>query len=92
MSNVLLEAMAAAKAVVATDVEGVRETLGEQAIDQIADSSADGFARKVAQLLAAHELRVSLGIENRRRVMSHFTLRTAIARYEALYERLVQAG
>ena len=51
MPNVVLEAMAAGKPIVATDVEGVAEALGPQAAEQtVSPGDAEAFADKVVAI------------------------------------------
>jgi len=90
MSNVLLEGMAAGRAVVAREVEGVREVIGEDGVEQIVsrDDAAQFVARAVA--LASDPVRAAaLGAANRERVAAEFSIPRMIAEYEALYDELL---
>lgn len=98
MPNVLLEAMAAAKPVVATEVEGVREVLGEDAAAQVvACGDEAGFLeRAVALALAARNAEPpapdsDVGRCNRARVAEIYSLDVMVDRYETLYRRLLDA-
>jgi glycosyltransferase involved in cell wall biosynthesis len=89
MPNVVLEAMAASRPVVASDVEGVRELLGPGADAQVVPRrDAQQFAARLTSIAADPVLASHLGAANRRRVEEHFTLTAMIAAYEELYERL----
>ncbi|MBL9124001.1 MAG: glycosyltransferase [Planctomycetaceae bacterium] len=88
MPNVVLEAMASARAVVATDVEGVRELLGPAAISQVTPVDAPRqFTEKLLALLSDAPLRAQLGAANHARA-GEYSLQRMIARYAELYERL----
>lgn len=90
MPNVVLEAMAAGRAVVAFDVEGVAELLGPTGGPQIAErNSSAAFAAHLRSLLEKPALRNELGIQNQRRVKQHFTLEQMVSRYEQLYDSLL---
>ncbi|HEV3004896.1 MAG TPA: glycosyltransferase [Pirellulales bacterium] len=89
MPNVVLEAMAAALAVVATDVEGVRELLGGSADAQVVARGAEhALAERIVAVLSDAPLAARLGAENRSRAMRCFSIEAMVAAYAALYERL----
>lgn len=84
MPNVVLEAMAAGRPVVACDVTGVRELLGG-ADEQIArPDDAAGFARRIVEICGKSSANRRLGDDNRRRVGS-FSLEQMVAAYERLW-------
>lgn len=88
MPNVLLEAMAASRAVVAHDVEGVRELLRSEA--QIApDRDPQIFADKVVKILRDGRLRASMESANHERAAREFSIDAMVAAYERLYLELV---
>lgn len=91
-SNVLLEYMAAALPVVATDVGGNQESVvhGETGF-LVAKGDVDSMAARLIELLDSPAKRVKLGVAGRRRVAARFPLRAQTERYEQLYERLVAA-
>jgi glycosyltransferase involved in cell wall biosynthesis len=89
MPNVVLEAMAAGKPVVATDVEGVGEALGPAAAQQIVSSrNPDCFAEKLVALLKNRDLAAELGAENRFRAEHFFSLDAMAEAYSRLYRSL----
>jgi glycosyltransferase involved in cell wall biosynthesis len=86
MSNVVLEAMAVARPVVAFNVEGVRDALGGNTAAQIVGrEDCGGFIDNVTRIAADQSLQRELGAANRERVESHFRLDQTIAAYERLY-------
>jgi glycosyltransferase involved in cell wall biosynthesis len=90
MPNVVLEAMAAGKAVVATRVEGVAELLGDAADEQLVDAGdMDSFGRRIIQVVQNAQLAANLGQQNQTRVVSQFSLQAMVQAYERLYVRLV---
>jgi glycosyltransferase involved in cell wall biosynthesis len=85
MPNVILEAMAAGRAVVSTDVEGVRELLGDAATDQVVPSGQYVvLAERLDSLLADEPTRRRLGEFNQRRA-NDFTWDKMVAAYEQLF-------
>lgn len=93
MPNVVLEAMASGRAVVATDVEGVREALGPNAKEQVvAVDDPRGFSERIATILADPTLRQRLGNANQQRAAAEFTHVAMVAAYERLYLELLTGG
>jgi glycosyltransferase involved in cell wall biosynthesis len=89
MSNVVLEAMSVARPVVAFDVEGIRDVLGDNSAAQIVDrKNRDAFIDNVTRIAADQLLQHELGATNRDRVESHFRLDQMVAAYERLYGEL----
>jgi glycosyltransferase involved in cell wall biosynthesis len=90
MSNVLLEAMAAGKPVVATIVEGVAEVLGPLTQQQTcAAESAPALANAIDQLLRDPRALSTLGEANRARVAEHFSIAAMLKKYADLYKHAV---
>jgi glycosyltransferase involved in cell wall biosynthesis len=87
LSIALLEAMAAAKPVVATDVGGNPELVasGETGL-LVPPSDADALAMKICELLQNRELASSLGANALAKVNRDFTVDAMITKYERLYE------
>lgn len=89
MPNVVLQAMASRLPVLATDVEGVRELLGDGADPQtVAFGDAAGWVEKLTRLLSDRQLAERLGQENRRRIEESFSIQRTVAAYEALWESI----
>jgi len=89
MPNALLEAMASGLPVVATEVEGVRETLADAAKEQTVPSGkAEAMLNRLAEIAGNSDVRARLGRENRRIVEARFPLSRTITSYETLYESL----
>ncbi|HEV2972634.1 MAG TPA: glycosyltransferase [Pirellulales bacterium] len=91
MSNVVLEAMAVARPVVAFDVEGVRDALGANTVAQIVDrEDRSAFVESLVRVAANESLQQELGATNRKWVEAHFRLDRMIAAYERLYLELCE--
>jgi len=90
LPRIVLEAMASAKPVVATDVEGVRELLGEVGGGQIVGSRHPAeFADAVVRLISHPQSSRELGMRNRRRVVDRFSIDRSVEAYQLLYESLL---
>jgi glycosyltransferase involved in cell wall biosynthesis len=90
MPNVVLEAMASRLPVLATDVEGVRELLGEMAEAQtVAYGDGEAAAEKLVRILSEPTTARELGAKNRARAESHFGIDRVVAEYGRLWERLL---
>jgi len=89
MPNVVLEAMAAGRAVVATDVEGVAELLGPNSTEQIVPlDELKAFSDRVVEMLADPDRRQALGEINRHRADDEFSWAKVLDEYERLLEGL----
>jgi glycosyltransferase involved in cell wall biosynthesis len=89
MPNVVLQAMASGLPVVATDVEGVRELLGEHAGPQTVPFGDGGaLADALLAFLSDPSRAAEIGRHNRRRVETAFTLPRMVTAYEALWSGL----
>lgn len=89
MPNVVLEAMAAGRPVVGTDVEGVAELLGSNASGQIVPYGAtEVLADRVVALLADRELAGRVGRANRLRAEAEFGIDRMVRAYETLWADL----
>lgn len=90
MSNSLLEALAAGRPVVATDVGGTREVITDDVTGVLVEARRpDALARAVVGLLQDSERRRRLGAAGRAHVESQFTARSMFERYSALYRELL---
>jgi glycosyltransferase involved in cell wall biosynthesis len=89
MPNVVLEAMASRRPVVATQSEGVCELLGEASQAQtVSCGDSQVFVEKVLAIILDDEISAQLGEENRRRAEECFSLRTMIEHYQDLFGQL----
>lgn len=92
MPNAVLEAMAVGKAVVCTDVEGVRELLGDEAGAQVVPLGDDeAFSEHIATLAADEHERSRLAACNQVRA-NQFGLPAMVAAYERLFTELAGEG
>ncbi len=92
MPNVILEAMAAGRAVVSTDVEGVGELLGGAATEQLVPRGDYGvLAARIAALAADDAALQRLGTANQRRVQE-FSWDKMVRAYEKLFLDLTDAA
>ena len=87
----VLEAMSCAKAVVATDVGGVREALDGCGV-LIAPHDSEAAAAAVLTLLRDPEERARLGAKSRQKVVDTFRIDHTTARYLALYDSLRESA
>jgi glycosyltransferase involved in cell wall biosynthesis len=86
MPNVVLEAMAASKPVVAARVEGITEVLGERAADQtVVRGDKQGLVQLMTSLIRNPLLQKELGVANRNRAVAQFGLNGMVFKYAALY-------
>jgi glycosyltransferase involved in cell wall biosynthesis len=91
MPNVVLEAMAAGRPVLASQVEGVSELLGPATEEQTVpygDSSA--FSERLIRLLTDSDLASKLGQQNRVRAETEFPIGRTVQRYQELWESLIR--
>ena len=83
---VLMEAMAAGKPVIATQVAGVGELVEDGVSGRIVPpGDAEALARAIEGLAAAPELRARMGIAGRDQVCAQFDIRGEAARLAALF-------
>jgi glycosyltransferase involved in cell wall biosynthesis len=75
LPNAVLEYMAAALPVIATDLPGNREALGDDVESSFcAPNNPDELAVRLGELLPDHNRRINLGMRNRRRAESEFSI------------------
>jgi polysaccharide biosynthesis protein PelF len=80
----VIEAMSCGKAVVASDVGGVREALEGCGV-VVRPRDVDAFATEVRRLLDDAPLRASLGTRARAKVLEQFRIDQSVASYRRLY-------
>lgn len=89
MPFMLLEAMAMGKPVVATAVGGIPEALEDGLGGFVVPPGSPGLiGSAIVKLLEDEEMETGMGRRNRERVEELFSLKTMIAKYEELYEKL----
>jgi glycosyltransferase involved in cell wall biosynthesis len=90
MPNVIMEAMAAGRPVVATEIPGNRDLVvpGQTGfLVPIGDRAA--FARNILKLLDDEELNRRLGEAGRQRVFAEFSVEKMVERHRTLYQELL---
>jgi glycosyltransferase involved in cell wall biosynthesis len=90
MSLVPLEAMACARSVVATDVSGAREAIGDDAGAVVASGNPEGLAEALTERLNDPSLADAEGRAGRRRVEVSFDLRRTTEAVAALYAQVTR--
>lgn len=93
LPNVVLEAMASGKPVVATAVDGTPEAVidGETGF-LVPPKDPQALSRAVQAMLGKPGLIHSMGQAGRRRVEDHFTLDHEIHQFVQVFDRLMQSG
>ena len=86
VSLTILEAMATALPVVASDVGGNPEVVVEQETGLLVSQNAQAFASAIATLAANAALRHTMGEAGRWRVKRHFTIERMVDDYAAAYQ------
>jgi glycosyltransferase involved in cell wall biosynthesis len=90
---VVLEAMAARRAVVATDVNGSRDIVRPDETGLLVPSAqAEPLADAIVALLGDAKRRAAMGEAGARRVRAEYSLEVMLERYRALYRELVEEG
>ena len=87
MSNALLEYMCCALPIIATDVGGNRELLGDAGL-LVAPQSPEDLAAAIFDLYTDERTARTLGRRARARVVSHFPLSASIDTYSDVYDAL----
>lgn len=83
----VVEAMMTGKPVVATDVGGIREALGDSGY-LVTPRDSEAFAHAITTLLKNPDLRQSMGRDARDRALKYFTLEKVLDRYLKSYIKL----
>ncbi|MCM8775447.1 MAG: glycosyltransferase [Candidatus Omnitrophica bacterium] len=90
-SNALLEAMAVAKPVVATDVGGNPEVAKDgQTGFLVPAADSRVLAEKILWLAGSEALRLKMGAAGRELILREFTVEQMIKKYEAFYQGMVE--
>jgi glycosyltransferase involved in cell wall biosynthesis len=88
--NVLLEAMAAGKPVVATAVGGVQELVVDEVTGMLVPPQDEtALADAIMLLLSDKERALAMGAAGRERVLQHFSMDSMLSKTEALYHELL---
>src|ERR1041385_928153 len=89
-SNSILEYMAAARAVVATNVGGASEAIVEGETGHLVNAGDDrAMAERLISLLRDPEKRRTMGLNGRRRIEQRFSTENRLAATTTLYERFL---
>jgi glycosyltransferase involved in cell wall biosynthesis len=87
LPNVVMEAMAAGKPVIASDLEGCRELVEEGVTGfLVPPGDSKALADRAVQVLSLSDRGRSLGARGRKRIASEFSLGTMVGRFEALFQ------
>jgi glycosyltransferase involved in cell wall biosynthesis len=93
MPNVVMEAMAAGKPVVATAVGGTPElVVHEETGLLVSPRDPQALAASVHQILADPERSRRMGKAGRQRIEQHFTLERMVTKTETIYEQILLAS
>lgn len=91
--NSLVEAMAAGRPIVATNVGGVPDAVRERENGLlVAPADAGAFAAALEQLLASPQRREAMGAAGATRARTEFHARHVVGSLEDLYDRLLRPG
>jgi glycosyltransferase involved in cell wall biosynthesis len=90
MSLAMLEAMATARSVVATDVDGAREALGDEAGAIVGVDDPEALARAIVARLSDPDRAAREGAAGRRRVEQRHDVRHATESIASIYGDLVE--
>jgi glycosyltransferase involved in cell wall biosynthesis len=89
MPLVVGEAMAMEKPVVATDVGGVRELMGDAGLI-VPAKDPDALAAAMLRIMhISKDDRIAMGQAGRARICRHFDMRAKVEEWQALYEHLL---
>jgi len=87
----VVEAMAASKPIVATDVGGLSEIVVNDRNGYLVKAkNPSALAEKISVLIKNKELRIDMGKAGRKIVEEKFSLKTMIDNYQNLYEKLIK--
>jgi len=87
---IILEAMAMAKPIIATRIDGITEQITDGETGLLVSSwDANGLAKAIIRLINDHNLAVRLGLKGRERVEKDFSVEKMIAETEKIYQLLL---
>jgi glycosyltransferase involved in cell wall biosynthesis len=89
LSNAVLEAMELALPSVVVDAPGVTECHVDGETGYVVPRDAAALAQRLLQLIESAELRTGMGAKARLRVRQHYSIDANVARFHALYARLL---
>lgn len=89
LSIAIVEAMAAARPIVATDVPGIRDSLDPSCAELVAYRDPGALAAALARLILDRQRARSLGAQARAKAISKFSSSRMVADLERLYDRLL---
>lgn len=91
LPNVILEAMASSKPVVASAVGGIPEAVQDQVTGLLVPSkNSDNLAAAILKLLKNREWATNMGKEGRKRVEAHFSIENEVKKIQCLYDNLFE--
>ncbi len=91
--NTLLEAMAAQKAVVASEVGGISEVVDNPEVGVLVPpASPSALAETLTSLVGSEDRRAGLGSRARAHVLSHFDRATNIRQIEDLFDQVLRSA
>ena len=85
----LIEALASSKPVIATNVGGVKDVVGDAAI-LVETNEEEKFAASLSDLIKSNQKRKEMGLKGRERVVQRFSKENLIKSTEKLYEELLK--
>jgi glycosyltransferase involved in cell wall biosynthesis len=92
LSNAVLEAMAVGLPSVVVDAPGVTECHVKNETGYVVPRSAEALAAKLLILSSDPDLRSRLGTNARERARTKYSISCNVARYQALYEQLLEGA
>jgi glycosyltransferase involved in cell wall biosynthesis len=92
LPNVVLEAMACGRPVIATEVGGIPEAVGSEAAIVVPPGQAPPLMNALAALIGSSSLREKMGRAALKRVRERFSWTRSAAALNATYEELVDQG
>ena len=90
LPNVVLEAMACARPIIATGVDGTAEAVEDGECGYIVPpKNPQALTERINHLIASPDLMRRMGDASRKRVETHFSLEKQIRQFEELYDELI---